>query len=89
MYAYHPFRKCSIPILTEDSLVDMDLGTGAVKITPAHDFNDYNVGRKHGLEFIQMLNTDGTVNELGSTINVEVIETNESTISKIIEHEQI
>ena len=41
----------------------MDFGTGAVKITPAHDQNDYEVGMRHGLEFINILNDDGTLNE--------------------------
>lgn len=41
----------------------MDFGTGAVKITPAHDPNDYDVGMRHKLEFINILNDDGTFNE--------------------------
>ena len=40
----------------------MQFGTGAVKITPAHDPNDYEVGIRHGLEFINILNDDGTLN---------------------------
>jgi len=40
----------------------MEFGTGAVKITPAHDPNDYEVGVRHGLEFINILNDDGTFN---------------------------
>lgn len=40
----------------------MEFGTGAVKITPAHDPNDYAVGEKHKLEFINILNDDGTLN---------------------------
>jgi valyl-tRNA synthetase len=40
----------------------MEFGTGAVKITPAHDPNDYDVGVRHGLEFINILNDDGTLN---------------------------
>lgn len=41
----------------------MEFGTGAVKITPAHDTNDYEVGVRHKLEFINILNDDGTFNE--------------------------
>ena len=41
----------------------MDFGTGCLKITPAHDFNDYKVGKKHNLDFINILNKDGTLNE--------------------------
>jgi valyl-tRNA synthetase len=40
----------------------MEFGTGAVKITPAHDPNDYEVGVRHNLEFINILNDDGTLN---------------------------
>jgi len=40
----------------------MTFGTGAVKITPAHDHNDYAVGKRHNLEFINILNDDGTLN---------------------------
>jgi valyl-tRNA synthetase len=48
--------------VTDSVLVDMAFGTGAVKITPAHDFNDYEVGKRHGLQFINILNDDGTFN---------------------------
>lgn len=41
----------------------MEFGTGAVKITPAHDTNDYEVGVRHNLELINILNDDGTLNE--------------------------
>jgi valyl-tRNA synthetase len=61
-YAVHPFLDRRIPIVTDSVLVDMAFGTGAVKITPAHDFNDYEVGKRHGLEFINILNDDGTFN---------------------------
>jgi valyl-tRNA synthetase len=40
----------------------MEFGTGAVKITPAHDQNDYEVGKRHNLAFINILNDDGTLN---------------------------
>ena len=46
-----------------DSLVDMQFGTGAVKVTPAHDPNDYAMGKKHNLEFINVLHPDGRMNE--------------------------
>ncbi|KAJ6621454.1 tRNA synthetases class I-domain-containing protein [Mycena sp. CBHHK59/15] len=50
------------PIVTDDIIVDMEFGTGAVKITPAHDPNDYEVGVRHKLDFINILNDDGTFN---------------------------
>jgi isoleucyl-tRNA synthetase len=61
----HPFSGRKIPIITDSILVDMNLGTGAVKITPAHDPNDYACGKRHNLEFITMLTPDGAINELG------------------------
>ncbi|SHO78257.1 Mitochondrial and cytoplasmic valyl-tRNA synthetase [Malassezia sympodialis ATCC 42132] len=60
----HPFlADRQIPIVTDSIVVDMSFGTGAVKITPAHDPNDYEVGKRHGLPFINILNDDGTLNE--------------------------
>lgn len=52
-----------IPIVADSIIVDMEFGTGAVKITPAHDPNDYEVGVRHKLPFINILNDDGTFNE--------------------------
>ena len=51
-----------IPIIADEA-VDKDFGSGAVKITPAHDFNDYEMGERHQLEKINILNKDGTLNE--------------------------
>ncbi|CAO3654857.1 unnamed protein product [Mucor fragilis] len=62
-FVVHPFIERRIPIVTDAIAVDMEFGTGAVKITPAHDFNDYEVGKRHDLEFINLLNDDGTYNE--------------------------
>ncbi|KAK4054912.1 valine--tRNA ligase [Microbotryomycetes sp. JL201] len=61
-YAIHPFIDRKIPIITDSIAVDMSFGTGAVKMTPAHDPNDYEVGMRHKLEFINILNDDGTLN---------------------------
>jgi valyl-tRNA synthetase len=51
-----------IPIIADD-YIEMEFGTGALKVTPAHDINDFNLGQKHGLEVIETLNEDGTMNE--------------------------
>lgn len=59
-----PFVDREIPIIA-DTYVDMEFGTGVVKITPAHDPNDFEVGERHGLEKINILNDDGTINENG------------------------
>ncbi|KAJ2786551.1 valine--tRNA ligase [Coemansia interrupta] len=61
-YVVHPFVDRRIPIITDAEGVDMEFGTGAVKITPAHDHNDYQMGKRHNLEFINLLNEDGTYN---------------------------
>ncbi|GAA5988559.1 hypothetical protein JCM5350_004453 [Sporobolomyces pararoseus] len=61
-FAIHPFLGRRIPIITDSIAVDKEFGTGAVKMTPAHDPNDYEVGMRHKLEFINILNDDGTLN---------------------------
>ncbi|KAG8720843.1 hypothetical protein FRC08_017884 [Ceratobasidium sp. 394] len=62
-FVSHPFLpNRRMPIVTDSIAVDMEFGTGAVKITPAHDPNDYEVGLRHNLEFINILNDDGTFN---------------------------
>ncbi len=50
-------------IIIGDRYVDMEFGTGCLKVTPAHDHNDWELGRKHGLEIINILNDNGTLNE--------------------------
>ncbi len=57
-----PLINRAIPII-EDDYVTMDFGTGCLKVTPAHDMNDYELGKKHKLEVIDILNEDGTLNE--------------------------
>lgn len=57
-----PLVNRNIPIIF-DEYVDMEFGTGALKITPAHDINDYEIGDKHNLETIDILNDDGTLSE--------------------------
>lgn len=60
----HPFVKNrKMKVIVDDQLVDMNYGTGAVKITPAHDPNDFECGKRHNLEFINILNDDGTLND--------------------------
>ncbi|HAR20331.1 MAG TPA: valine--tRNA ligase [Cytophagales bacterium] len=59
-----PFSGKKIPVIA-DEYVDKDFGTGCLKVTPAHDLNDYNLGLKHGLEIVDLFNPDGTLNEKG------------------------
>lgn len=62
-------ENCLVPILNrpipiiQDDYVDLEFGTGALKITPGHDQADYDIGREHDLEIINVLNTDATMNE--------------------------
>src|SRR5215470_10002964 len=60
-----PLVNRDIPIIADGQLVDPTLGTGAVKVTPAHDPNDYACGLRHKLPMINILNPDGTINENG------------------------
>jgi valyl-tRNA synthetase len=60
-----PLVGREIPIIADDQLVNPELGTGAVKVTPAHDPNDYACGLRHGLPMINILNPDGTINAHG------------------------
>jgi valyl-tRNA synthetase len=57
-----PLVNRSVPII-EDAYVDMEFGTGCLKITPAHDINDYEIGLRHNLEVIDTFNDDGTLSE--------------------------
>ena len=59
-----PMLGREIPVIADD-YVDREFGTGALKITPAHDPNDYEIGISHNLEFINVLNKDATINENG------------------------
>lgn len=59
-----PIANRVVPII-EDEYVDMEFGTGCLKVTPAHDVNDYILGEKYNLESIDVLNDDGTLNQYG------------------------
>ncbi len=59
---WRPFPRAQIPIIG-DSVVDREFGTGVLKVTPAHDKADFDIGKRHGLEIIDVFNADGTLNE--------------------------
>ncbi len=61
-HAIVPLINRKVPIIF-DEYVDKEFGTGALKVTPAHDINDYNLGLKHNLEVVDTLNEDGTLSE--------------------------
>lgn len=67
-FALIPLINRQIPIIT-DEYVDLEFGTGCLKVTPAHDVNDYELGKKHNLEVIDIMNEDGTLNELSVLFN--------------------
>ncbi|MCY3832173.1 MAG: valine--tRNA ligase [Chloroflexi bacterium] len=60
--AYVPILEREIPIIGDD-YVDRDFGAGVLKVTPGHDFNDYELAQKHGLELLNILNKDASMNE--------------------------
>lgn len=68
-YAHLKGKFCFVPLVNRripiifDEYIDMEFGTGALKVTPAHDLNDYNLGLKHNLPVIDVLNEDGTMSE--------------------------
>ena len=62
-HAVRPFPKAQIPIIG-DTHIDMTFGTGVLKVTPAHDKADFEIGQRHGLEVIDVMHLDGTLNEL-------------------------
>jgi len=64
-----PIQEREIPVI-EDDYVDMSFGSGALKVTPAHDPNDFEIGRRHQLPVVNILNPDGTMNkEAGAKYN--------------------
>ena len=65
-HAVRPFPKAQIPIIG-DTHIDMTFGTGVLKVTPAHDKADFEIGQRHGLEVIDVMNPDGTLNELAGS----------------------
>lgn len=74
-YAHLKGKKVIVPIanrvipVIEDDYVDIEFGTGALKITPAHDTNDYEIGQRHNLQMIDSLDDDGNLNQHGLHYN--------------------
>ncbi len=77
-----PLSDRLIPIIA-DHYVDKEFGTGAVKITPAHDFNDYEVGSRHDLPMINVMNEDGTINKNGGSYEGMTVQ---EARANVIEH---
>ncbi|OCR98232.1 valyl-tRNA synthetase [Campylobacter fetus subsp. testudinum] len=78
-----PIIDRRIQIIADDH-VDMDFGTGIVKVTPAHDTNDYEVGNRHGLEFITVFDEKGILNEqCGEFEGLERLEARDKVVTKL------
>lgn len=84
-------KNCILPIVNRvipiigDEHADPEKGTGAVKITPAHDFNDFEVGKRHNLPMINILNEDATLNENTPFEGMPTMEARAKTIEKLTE----
>ena len=63
LHVWRPFPRAQIPIIADEA-VEKDFGTGALKVTPAHDQLDFEIGQRHGLPILDVLNPDGTLNEI-------------------------
>lgn len=69
-----------------DNAVDMDFGTGVIKVTPAHDFADYEIGKRHGLPIVQVINKDGRLTDAaGKYSGLKVLEAREAMIGELKE----
>ncbi|MDD3744456.1 MAG: class I tRNA ligase family protein, partial [Lentimicrobiaceae bacterium] len=84
-----PLLKKAIPLI-QDDYVDMTFGTGCLKITPAHDINDYTIGLKHNLESIDIFNDDGTLNEKARLyVGLDRFEVRERIVEDLLNHGHI
>ena len=80
-----PLLNKIIPVIF-DEYVDMEFGTGALKITPAHDVNDFEIGKRHGLDTVVVLNKDSTLNELtGEFSGMEIHKARNVIVKKLAE----
>ena len=81
-----PIVGREIPVFA-DEYVDMEFGTGAVKVTPAHDVNDYEMGQRHKLEIVNILNDDASLNENGPKefVGLDRFEARKKVVAKIEE----
>ncbi len=80
----HPFVDRQIPVIIDDILVDPEFGTGAVKVTPAHDFNDFATGKRHKLEEISILNQDGSLNAEAGQFQGQSVKESRKAVKKAL-----
>jgi valyl-tRNA synthetase len=83
-HCWRPFPRVQIPIVGDDA-IDVEFGTGVLKVTPAHDKVDFEIGQRHGLELIDVLNPDGTLNELAGPdfVGVDRAEARKLAVEKL------
>ncbi len=80
-----PICNREVPIIG-DEYVDMEKGTGCLKVTPGHDFNDFEIGKRHNLPIIIILNKDGTLNENGlEWTGINILKARKSFVEKLEE----
>eukprot|EP01025_Chloroclados_australasicus_P060277 TRINITY_DN771_c5_g1_i1.p1 TRINITY_DN771_c5_g1~~TRINITY_DN771_c5_g1_i1.p1 ORF type:complete len:1316 (-),score=198.99 TRINITY_DN771_c5_g1_i1:331-4227(-) len=84
-FVVHPENGRKLPIVCDAELVDMEFGTGAVKITPAHDPNDFLTGKRHKLDFINILDDDGNINANGGQFESQPRFVARETVVKFLE----
>jgi valyl-tRNA synthetase len=85
-HCWRPFPRTEIPII-DDEAIDLAFGTGVLKVTPAHDKVDFEIGQRHGLEVVDVLNPDGTMNALaGEEFNgLDRFEARRKAVEKLTE----
>jgi valyl-tRNA synthetase len=83
-----PLTNRTIPVIA-DTYVDQTFGSGVVKITPAHDFNDYAVGQRHKLPMINILNKDGSLNEHGGAFKGKKVQEARKLVLEELEKQQL
>ncbi len=89
-HVWRPFPKAKIPIIG-DTYVDMKFGTGVLKVTPAHDPADFEIGQRHNLEIIDVMNPDGTMNELSGEdfVGLDRFKARDKAVEKLREMGQL
>ena len=95
-YAHLKGKKVIVPLINRqipvifDDYVDKTFGTGVLKVTPAHDINDYNLGLKHNLEVIDTLNPDGTLSEAAQIfVGVDRFDAREKIVAELAAQNQL
>jgi valyl-tRNA synthetase len=83
-HCWRPFPQVQIPIIADDA-IDPEFGTGVLKVTPAHDKLDFEIGQRHGLEVVDVMNPDGTLNALAGPefYGVDRFEAREKAVEKL------